>query len=541
MTTPIRDHRFFQWGLTLLALWYLWSIFVMPNRLDWLQWWYLFYLPLEVPVLAALLLLPGRARRWSLLAVTVIVSAGLIFRLSDMGAFMVFARPFNPVLDLYLLSFGFDLLQTSIGLAGAVLVSMAALMLLLVIIVLTWAALRRVQSVLLQVPARAATVAVGSVFLLWAVTYASGWSKSSRYFVDQLLMHGDKVVTSLRELEQFEQAIAVDIYDSVPGERLFTALHNKDVLVIFVESYGRVLLDSARYAPVIRPELARAGETLAQHGYQSASAFLASSTIGGLSWLAHGTAMSGLWIDSQLRYDALMLSQRASLISLFGRAGWRTAGVMPAITMAWPEGKYFGYDQLYDAAALDYRGLPFNYVTMPDQFTLARFQQRERQGSAARGERKPVMAEIALISSHAPWTPIPQVIDWQVISDGTEFNVQASTGYRPDQVWSDLDLLMNQYRDSVVYVINTLVSYVLAHGDRDLVVMIMGDHQPMQLIADGASVPDVLTHIISADPEVMAAVADWQWTPGMLPADDAPVWRMDTVRDRLVQTFSPEL
>jgi len=38
----------------------------------------------------------------------------------------------------------------------------------------------------------------------------------------------------------------VDIYDSVPGERLFTALRNKDVLVIFVESYGRVLLDSAR-------------------------------------------------------------------------------------------------------------------------------------------------------------------------------------------------------------------------------------------------------------------------------------------------------
>jgi len=173
----------------------------MPNRLDWLQWWYLFYLPMEVPVLAALLLLPGRARRWCLLAATVIVSAGLIFRLSDMGAFMVFARPFNPVLDLYLLSFGFNLLQTSIGLAGAVLVSVLALMLVVAIIVLTYAALRHVQTVLLQVPARAAYVAVGSVFLLWAVTYASGWSKSSRYFVDQLLMHGDKVVTSLREIE----------------------------------------------------------------------------------------------------------------------------------------------------------------------------------------------------------------------------------------------------------------------------------------------------------------------------------------------------
>ena len=541
MASRILNHPLLQWTLSLLAVWYLWSIFVIPNRLDWLQWWYLFYLPMEVPALAALLLLPGRAQRWSLLFATAVVSAGLIFRVSDMAAFMVFARPFNPVLDLYLLSFGFDLLRSSIGLAGAVIASILLLGLVAGIVLLTFAALRRVQTQLQQWPARATYFAVGAVFTVWAITYSSGWSKSSRYFIDQLVMHGNKVVVSLRELREFETAIAQDVYDNIPGEQLFGALAGKDVLVIFVESYGRVLLDSARYSPVIRPELARAGQTLAQNGFQSASAFLASSTIGGLSWLAHGTAMSGLWIDSQLRYDALMLSQRASLISLFGRAGWRTAGVMPAITMAWPEGKYFGYDQLYDAAALEYQGLPFNYVTMPDQFTLARFQQRERQGSVAAGERKPVMAEIALISSHAPWTPIPQVIDWQLIADGSEFNAQASSGYRPDQVWSDLDLLMNQYRDSVVYVINTLVSYVLEYGDPNLVVMIMGDHQPMQLIADGASVPDVLTHIISSDPEVMSAVANWQWTPGMLPADDAPVWRMDTVRDRLVQTFSPDL
>jgi hypothetical protein len=61
----------------------------------------------------------------------------------------------------------------------------------------------------------------------------------------------------------------------------------------------------------------------------------------------------------------------------------------------------------------------------------------------------------------------------------------------------------------------------------------------MPLIAEGASAPDVMVHIISADPAVMEATADWQWTPGMLPAQDAPVWRMDTVRDRFIETFSP--
>jgi hypothetical protein len=305
--------------------------------------------------------------------------------------------------------------------------------------------------------------------------------------------------------------------------------------VVFLESYGRVLLDSPRYADAIRPALERAGSTLSAQGYASSSAFLASSTIGGLSWLAHGTAMSGLWIDSQLRYDALMMSQRPTLIRLFQRAGWRTVGVMPAITLAWPEGQYFGYDQIYGAAALEYQGLPFNYVTMPDQFTLARFQQRERDPEA----RRPVMAEVALISSHAPWTPIPEVIDWDSIVDGTEFNEQAQRGPRTDQVWQDIDLLKSQYRDSVVYVLDTLVSYIEKFGDSNLVVLVMGDHQPMPLIAEGASAPDVMVHIISADPAVMEATADWQWTLGMLPAQDAPVWRMDTVRDRFIETFSP--
>src|SRR5690606_13752881 len=153
---------------------------------------------------------------------------------------------------------------------------------------------------------------------------------------------------------------------------------------------------------------------------------------------------------------------------------------------------YFGYEQLYDAAALDYRGIPFKYVTMPDQFTLSQIQRRERQGSG----RRPVMAEIALISSHAPWTPIPDLIDWSRVGDVTEFNQMASSGYRPDQVWSDLERLKDQYRSSVVYGINTLVSYLQEYGDENLVVMVLGDHQPMPLIAEGASVSDVPVHFI---------------------------------------------
>lgn len=529
------QNRYVRHGLTLLAVWYIFSIFVVPNRLDWIQWWYLLYFPLESVVFPLLLLIRGRAASWILVVSSGLIAAGLIFRLADMATNMIFARAFNPVLDVYLLSDGFHLLGSSLGYPATVVVSVLMALTVVLIIVACWLSLAHIRSLLWQFPLRWTSATLLVALLVWGVMAFFDSPKASRYFHDQLVSHIRNAVNSLTELRAFREVVNEDIYRAVPGDQLFGALQGKDILMIFLESYGRVLLDSPRYADVVRPALEQATNRLTAQGYASSSAFLASSTIGGLSWLAHGTAMSGLWIDSQLRYDALMMSQRPTLIRLFQRAGWRTVGVMPAITLAWPEGQYYGYDQIYDAAALEYQGLPFNYVTMPDQFTLARFQQRERDPAA----RKPVMAEFALISSHAPWTPIPEVIDWNHIVDGTEFNEQAMRGPRTDQVWQDIDLLKSQYRDSVVYVLDTLVSYVENFGDKNLVLLVMGDHQPMPLIAEGASVPDVMVHIISADPDVMQAAATWQWTPGMLPAEDAPVWRMDTVRNRLIETFSP--
>src|SRR3546814_11966884 len=110
-----------------------------------------------------------------------------------------------------------------------------------------------------------------------------------------------------------------------------------------------------------------------------------------------------------------MASDRRTLVHGFRRAGWRTVAAMPAITMPWPEGDYFGFDTVYAAADLGYRGDPFNWVTMPDQYTLAALQRLEfaRPGAGKSGPerqaRPPVMATLALIYSPAPWPPLPPV------------------------------------------------------------------------------------------------------------------------------------
>ena len=520
-------------SLNILALAFLFAAFVVPNRLSWVTPLSFAYLPLEVFVFGLLLLVPGRIGLIIRCLAALLLGAGVIFRIGDMSAFMVFARPFNPVLDTYLLADGFHLLTTSIGWIGAVVVSILLVALAVAIILLSWFALARARALLLSVPQRQAGAVLLAGVVVWTGLFFLGVPRVSKYFYDQLAMHVSNTRTSLAELSSFREVVNIDAYADVPGDALFGALRGKDVLVVFVESYGRIVVDSDHYAPFVRPALQQATADLAAEGFEARSGFLTSPTVGGISWLAHGTALSGMWIDSQIRYDSLMISERPSLVRLFNRAGWRTLGVMPAITMAWPEGQYFGYDHVYDARELAYQGKPFNYVTMPDQFTLAQFQKFERTP----GPRTPVMAEIALISSHAPWTPVPQLIDWSAVRDGSEFNEQATSDDPPEVVWQDRQRVLDHYRGTVEYVVQTLVSFATTFGDETLVMLILGDHQPMPYVTDETENRDVLVHLIAKDPAVFAAMADWQWTAGMLPADDAPVWRMDEVRDRFVETF----
>lgn len=522
-----------QLCITFLAIAFVFSAMVFPNRLDWFDSKTFFYLPIELFLLGLALLLTGNAGRLLRGVLALVLAAGIVFRIADMAAFQVFSRPFNPVFDTYLLADGFHFLQSSFGFVGALLVAVSAGALVGGIVLASFVVLARLQRVLHRAP----TVSAGLILaglLLWTSLSVAGMPRASRYFYDQLAMHVSNTLTSIADLSAFREVVNIDAYATVPGDALFGALAGKDVLVVFIESYGRTLVDKPEYAEHFKPNLSAATQTLEQAGFLSRSAFLTSPTVGGISWLAHGTALSGLWIDSQVRYDSLMMSERPSLVRLFQRAGWRTVGVMPAITMAWPEGDYFGYDQLYTVPELGYRGAPYNYVTMPDQFTLSQFQKFER----AKEPRQPVMAEIALVSSHAPWTPVATLRDWDVVGDGSVFTEEALSGDAPEVVWQDRDRVLKQFRESTEYVVNTLVSFATHFGDENLVMLILGDHQPMPYVTDNTDNRDVLIHLIARDPAVMQAIEQWQWSEGMLPADAAPVWRMDEVRDRFIAAFS---
>jgi hypothetical protein len=304
--------------------------------------------------------------------------------------------------------------------------------------------------------------------------------------------------------------------------------------VIFVESYGRSALERAPFDGVVLPALAAATRTLADAGFQSSSAWITSPTFGGESWLAHSTTMSGLWVTTQARYQALVGSHHSTLVGDFKRAGWRTAAVMPEITGPWAERAFFGFDAAYTAPELGYGGPDFGYVTMPDQYVLHAFNEKE----FAKPDRAPLMAEIALVSSHIPWVPLPRMVPWTDVGTGTVFAV-ARTPETAREVWADPARIALFYARSLEYVLQTVTSFITTYGKDNTLVILVGDHQPMGFIAGEGANHDVPVHIIARDAAVLRALDKGEWAAGMAPAADSPVMRMDQLRGLILAAFTP--
>lgn len=485
-------------------------------------------LPLEPLVLLALLVaVPPALRGAARAGITAVLLLLLALRAGDAGMQAAFGRPFNLVFDAPLLLAGWRLAEASLGQPLALAAGSLGIILIAATAFVLWWATGRLGKHRHPRLGLAAAGGLGLLALVGAPPHTDATRLVARHLAAARAARAD--------LAQFRAEAAADPWADAAPATILPALAGHDVLLAFVESYGRTALDNPRYAPLIRPILAAAEDELAAAGLAARSAFLASPVTGGQSWLPRASLVSGLTIDGEARYRALLASPRRTLLHLARRAGWTTAAIMPAITLAWPEGDFFGYDRIFAAADLGYRGAPFNWVTMPDQFTLATFERR----LLAPTPRTPVFAEIALISSHAPWTPVPPLLPWDALGDGTVFTPFATAGDPPDVLWRDPDRVRAQYAAALGYSLRTLLDFTLRHAAAGPLVVVLGDHQPAGFVAEGRGGDAVPIHVIGA-PALLARLDAWGWTPGLLPRSDAPVWPMADFRNRFLAAFAAE-
>jgi hypothetical protein len=343
----------------------------------------------------------------------------------------------------------------------------------------------------------------------------------------------DQVRSELHDRQVFQHALTHDSYALTPGADLLRGLRGKDVLLVFVESYGRVAVDGSWFAPMVNRTLSTATGQLGSMGFGARSGWLRSPTFGGISWLAHSTLQTGLWIDSQQRYDQVLSGDRFNLSQAFGRAGWRTVSDIPSDDGPWDEGqRFYGFDRMYNSRDVGYVGPRFSYARIPDQYTFRAFARNELHQPG----RGPVMAEIDLVSSHTPWTPLPKLVPWSGIGDGSVYD-----GMRPSHT-SFFQLLggpdqQRNYAESIRYSLRSLVSFVHHAHDKKLVMVVLGDHQPNSNVSGTGVSHDVPISLIAHDPKVLQRISDWGWSPGLQPSNDGPVMRMDHFRDRFLTAF----
>ena len=516
---------------------------VAPNELAALTPGAFVRLPVEALVgLAVLPLLPAEARRGAAIACGAVLGVLTVLKIMDIGFSAVLARPFDPVLDWALLDDGVGFLADSAGPAAAIGAVAAAALLAAAVLVVMTLSVRRLTGVAVRHRGAAfrTVAALAPVWVACAVLGAQivpGVPVATGNASTLLQERAAQVHTSLQDRQAFATAAAEDAFRFTPDEQLLTALRGKDVVLAFVESYGRSSIEQPDLAPQINAVLDAGTQRLTGAGFSARSGFLTSPVAGGSSWLAHATLLSGLWVDNQQRHDALVASDRLTLTSAFRRADWRTVAVMPGTTGEWPEAAFYGHQHVYDFPNLGYRGPDLGWATVPDQYTLSAFERFEH----ATPDRAPLLAEIALVSSHAPWPLIPRILDWDEVGDGSVFDTMA-TGEPRDAVWSKgTEHVRAEYRRSVEYSLSSLISWVETYGDDDLVLVVLGDHQPAPVITGPGAGHDVPITVVTRDPAVLDRIAGWGWHDGLRPGPQAPVWPMDAFRDRFLTAFGPQV
>lgn len=270
-------------------------------------------------------------------------------------------------------------------------------------------------------------------------------------------------------------------------------LDEADVYLIFVESYGVVAFDSPRIAGALAESRAAFEEAARETGRQIVSALVESPTFGGSSWLAHLTLLSGIQIDDPYRYQALMTQHRDTLVTAFARAGYRTVALMPGMRQAWPEGAFYRYDRIYGRADLAYAGPQFGWWGIPDQYALARLDAAE----GPPGRRRPLFVVFPTSTTHAPFGPVPPYQDdWQ--------RVLRADGYDSDEVARILATrprlqdLSSDYARAMAYEFLTFAGYLRQRRD-EIVMILIGDHQPPAMVAGPAAPWSVPVHVVSSD------------------------------------------
>lgn len=471
-----------------------------------------------------------RARKWLAAAWVVLVIA----RYADVTSRSLYGRDVNLYWDLRLMPdvgamFAFvanPLVLAAVG--GAVI-----LVPLLLYKPLRWALDRTADATNEPLPRRALGTLAALVLVAWASQALNARVPMLGYVKFETPVTAVLASQAMQTVYEATGAGLKALPASIPMRSDFANVAGADVVLIFLESYGASSWDRRELAGPLGSSRQRFAVDIRDSGRSVVSAFVESTTFGGESWLAHISFLSGTEVRDQNMNVRLMAQERDTLAKAFKRHGYRTVAIMPGLQRSWPEGRFYGFDRIYGAAELDYgERPPFGWWSVTDQYALSLVDQRE----VAPAARTPVFVFFPTISSHAPFIPAPPYQpDWARVVSSEPYDAAAL-----DLAWAeppDWTNLAPAYVKALDYAYTTFGGYLKHRADRDMVMILIGDHQPASLVSGEGASWDVPIHVISSRPELLRRLERLGFSQGLTPHPPR-IAQMNTLLYMLLAAFN---
>ena len=497
-------------------------------------------LPLEVPLTLGAIVLARRLglqlRWWVFLLLGVLTLLVRLFETADNISHRFLYRDFHVTLDKHLIPEFFKLLYDSSP-ARAV-IGYSAIFLTFVIgsVVLVAAMLGEVYRRAQYAFFRRATLGLLLLTTGIVVSQELGGPVLYQREVSQRIAAEIEHTNRLpRERKKIIKTIN-DVQARIGDGTFFDKLKGNDLLLVFVESYGRTALVQPRQRELLLPRYQEMQKNLEAAGFHVASDFLTSPTYGGFSWFAHMTLGTGVKVISHLHSQILDELKPPALADRFRSAGYLPVLVMPGTTRSWPGmDDYYGFRDHYFSWQMSYRGPRYGWAPMADQYTLFHIHRDKIEKST-----QPLFVQYALVSSHAPFNDIPRYIeDWSKLGDGSILHTAGRDSFETS--WSNPEQIHEGYAAAIAYELRVMEGYLTNFVKDDTLVIFMGDHQPHQQVTGPNNLTwSVPVHIASRNPAFVAPFLRRGYIPGMIPDQPLPHVGMERFMEELLADFSSE-
>ena len=346
---------------------------------------------------------------------------------------------------------------------------------------------------------------------------------------------------------------AVNIHNREdPFEQILLAAENKvlklpwnlkqvsgqDVMLLFVESYGRVLWDDPAARAAFKPIIEQGQKDLEAAGYYIASTFMHSPTYSGRSWLAHMTVLTGVTTQHQSEWQRMLTSRVLPLAHYFNLAGYETVTVAPNMDIKeWPEGDFFQFKKNFWAPDINYKGPRYGWSKMPDQYLLLQIHKQIIEQST-----DPIFAEVTLTTSHAPFITPPFVDETPLREEALIAKYNSQKPPKGPVIW---DLTPEKYISSVNYSLKSVWQFLAKEYPRQGTFIVLGDHQPANPVhrVNARSLGhhwDVPFHLVTKDETIYNRAVESGFTPGLMPDEKAEPLPMEASYSLLLTLFSEQ-